>query len=230
MNKILIIENDMEIANLEREYLEANEFQVTVEVRGNTGLAKALEEKFDVVILEVVLPGVDGFEICRKIRETQDIPILIVSEKNEESDKICGLELGADDYITKPFAPNELVARVKAHLARYNRLLELGTESRKNMVEAGGIKIDMESHQVFVDGQERVMTAKEFDTLAFLAQHPNRVYTKEELFEKIWGMEAYGDVASVAVYINKIREKIEANSSNPKMIETIWGVGYRFKL
>lgn len=230
MRKILIIEDEEEIAELERDYLEMNEFEVMIESRGNIGLAKALEEKFDLIILDLMLPGVDGFEICRKIRETQDIPILMVSAKKDDVNKIRGLGLGADDYITKPFSPSELVARVKAHLARYQRLVESGAEKRKSMVEIRGIKIDLESRQVYVEGVEKTFTAKEFDTLAFLAQHPNRVFTKEELFEKIWGMEACGDVATVAVYIKKIREKIETNSSNPKIIETIWGVGYRFKV
>lgn len=230
MGKILIIENDTEILNTEKECMEELGFQVVTEVRGNTGLARALKEKFEVILLEVELAGIDGFEICRKLREKQDIPILMVSGRTEEEDMIHGLELGADDYIRKPFSKNELAARVKAHLARYYRLLESGVEKRKGVVEIQGIKIDLQARQVFVNGEEKMMTAKEFDTLAFLAQHPNRVYTKEELFEEIWGMTAYGDMASVAVYIKKIREKIETNSSDPKMIETIWGVGYRFKV
>ncbi|MCI8410704.1 MAG: response regulator transcription factor [Bacilli bacterium] len=230
MSRILIIEDEKEIAELERDYLEVNDFEVVIESKGNTGLARALEEKFDLMILDLMLPGIDGFEICRKIRETQNIPILMVSAKKDDVDKIRGLGLGADDYITKPFSPSELVARVKAHLKRYKRLVESGTEKRKSVVEIRGIKIDKDSRQVFVEGVEKTLTAKEFDTLAFLAQHPNRVFTKEELFEEIWGMEAYGDVATVAVYIKKIREKIETNSSNPKIIETIWGVGYRFKV
>ena len=230
MNKIIIIEDNPEDAKLECDCLEESGFQVVIESRGNTGLARVLKEKFDLMILDLTLPGVDGFEICRKIRETQDIPILIVSAKIEEEDIIKGLGLGADDYVTKPFGKGELVARVKAHLARYERLVELGGKNKMSVVETGGIRIDLEARQVFVQGMEKSMTAKEFDTLAFLAQHPNQVFTKEELFEKIWGMEACGDVATVAVYIKKIREKIEVNSSLPKIIETIWGVGYRFKM
>lgn len=230
MKKILIIEDEAEIAELERDYLEINEFEVAIENKGNTGLARALKEKFDLVILDLMLPGLDGFEICRKIREKQNIPILFVSAKQSEVDKIRGLGLGADDYITKPFSPSELVARVKAHLTRYERLVEQGVQNKKSLIEIHKIKIDTESRQVYIEEKETPFTAKEFDILVFLAQNPNRVFTKEELFEKIWGMEPYGDVATVAVYIKKIREKIEVNRSNPKIIETIWGVGYRFRV
>ena len=230
MSRILIIEDEAENAELERDYLCINGYDVVIESRGNTGLAKAMGESFDLIILDLMLPGIDGFEICRKIRESQNIPILLVSAKKNDVDKIRGLGLGADDYITKPFSPSELVARVKAHLARYERLISQGIPKENEAIEIGGLKIDLAARRVYINGEERNFTAKEFDLLTFLAQNPNRVFTKDELFEKIWGMESCGDIATVTVHIKKLREKIEVNSSNPQFIETIWGVGYRFKV
>ena len=230
MSKILIIEDEADIAELERDYLCINGYDVVIESRGNTGLARAMEESFDLIILDLMLPGIDGFEICRKIRESQNIPILLVSAKKNEVDKIRGLGLGADDYITKPFSPSELVARVKAHLARYERLISQGIPKVHETIEIRGLKIDLAARRVYIGGEEKNFTAKEFDLLTFLAQNPNRVFTKDELFEKIWGMESCGDIATVTVHIKKLREKIEVNSSNPQFIETIWGVGYRFKV
>ena len=177
-----------------------------------------------------MLPTVDGFEICKRIREVKDIPILVVSAKKEDIDKIRGLELGADDYITKPFSPSELVARVKAHLSRYERLRGNGGMQENEFIEIRGIKIDKTARRVFVNGEEKILTTKEFDLLTFLASNPNRVFTKEELFKEIWNMDSIGDIATVTVHIKKIREKIELNTAKPQYIETIWGVGYRFKV
>ena len=180
-------------------------------------------------ILDLMLPGTDGFEICKKIREKKNTPILMVSAKKDDIDKIRGLGLGADDYITKPFSPSELVARVKAHLARYERLI--GSNVQKNdIIEIRGIRIDKTARRVWVNDEEKQFTTKEFDLLTFLAENPNHVFTKDELFSKIWDMESIGDIATVTVHIKKIREKIEFNTAKPQYIETIWGVGYRFKL
>lgn len=229
MSKILIIEDEEAIAELEKDYLELSEFEVEVENAGDTGLASALANDFDLIILDLMLPGIDGFEVCKKIREQKDVPILMVSAKKEDIDKIRGLGLGADDYITKPFSPSELVARVKAHMARYNRLV--GTHSKENdIVEIRGLRIDKTARRVYVDGEEKNFTTKEFDLLTFLAQNPNHVYTKEELFREIWDMDSIGDIATVTVHIKKIREKIEFDTAKPQYIETIWGVGYRFKV
>lgn len=229
MSKILIIEDDTAIAELEKDYLEINGFTVLIEQDGSAGAARALDEDLDLIILDLMLPGMDGFEICKLIRDTKDTPILMVSAKKDDIDKIRGLGIGADDYITKPFSPSELVARVKAHLSRYKRLTSIGMEEN-TVIEASGLTIDKTARTVLVDGQEKVFTTKEFDLLAFLAEHPNHVYSKEELFKEIWEMESVGDIATVTVHIKKIREKIEDNRSNPRYIETIWGVGYRFKL
>ena len=229
MSKILIVEDEEAIADLEKDYLELNDFEVVIENSGDTGLATALSEDFDLIILDLMLPGIDGFEICKRIREEKDIPILMVSAKKDDIDKIRGLGLGADDYLTKPFSPSELVARVKAHMARYNRLV--GTQTKENdIVEIRGIRIDKTARRVFVDGVEKTFTTKEFDLLTFLAENPNHVFTKEELFREIWDMDSIGDIATVTVHIKKIREKIETDTSKPQYIETIWGVGYRFKL
>ena len=229
MNRILIIEDELAIAELEKDYLELSDFQVDVETDGETGAKKALEEDYDMLILDLLLPGVDGFDICRKVREKKDMPIIMVSSKNDDIDKIRGLGMGADDYITKPFSPSELVARVKAHLNRYQRLVNNQMEVN-DIIEIRGLKIDKTARRVYLNGEEKVFTTKEFDLLTFLAGHPNRVFTKEELFNKIWDMESLGDIATVTVHIKKIREKIEVNTAKPQYIETIWGVGYRFKM
>lgn len=229
MSKVLIIEDEVAIADLEKDYLELSGFAVEIENDGNVGLARALSEDFDMYILDLMLPGRDGFEICKRIREKKNTPILMVSAKKDDIDKIRGLGLGADDYITKPFSPSELVARVKAHLARYERLIS-SNAVENDIVEIRGLKIDKTARRVWVNGEERQFTTKEFDLLTFLAQNPNHVYTKEELFSKIWDMESIGDIATVTVHIKKIREKIEFNTAKPQYIETIWGVGYRFKM
>lgn len=229
MSRILIVEDEVAIADLEKDYLELSGFEVEIENDGTKGLERALHEEFDLFILDLMLPGVDGFEICKKIRETKNTPILMVSAKKDDIDKIRGLGLGADDYVTKPFSPSELVARVKAHLARYERLI--GSNMPQNdIIEIRGIKIDKTARRVWVNGEEKQFTTKEFDLLIFLAENPNHVFTKEELFRKIWDMESIGDIATVTVHIKKIREKIEMNTNKPQYIETIWGVGYRFKL
>ena len=227
--RILIIEDEVSIAELEKDYLELSGFEVEIQNDGEEGLEKALQEEYDLFILDLMLPGIDGFEICRKIREKKNTPIIMVSAKKEDIDKIRGLGLGADDYITKPFSPSEMVARVKAHLARYERLIGSGMPVNET-VEIRGLKIDKTARRVWVNGEEKNFTTKEFDLLAFLAQNPNHVFTKEELFSKIWDMESIGDIATVTVHIKKIREKIEFNTTKPQYIETIWGVGYRFKV
>ncbi|HCT91932.1 MAG TPA: DNA-binding response regulator [Lachnospiraceae bacterium] len=229
MNKILIIEDEEAIAELEKDYLELSGFSVEIENRGDEGLKKALEGDFNLFILDLMLPGMDGFEICKQIRQEKNTPVILVSAKKDDIDKIRGLGLGADDYITKPFSPSELVARVKAHLARYERLIGSGLPEN-DIVEIRGIKIDKTARRVWVNGEEKNFTTKEFDLLTFLAQNPNRVFTKDELFNKIWDMESIGDIATVTVHIKKIREKIEFNTAKPQYIETIWGVGYRFKV
>jgi DNA-binding response OmpR family regulator len=229
MSRILIVEDEVAIADLEKDYLELSGFEVETENTGDRGLVRALEEEFNLIILDLMLPGVDGFEICRRIRENRNVPIIMVSAKKDDIDKIRGLGLGADDYMTKPFSPSELVARVKAHLARYERLVNSNVQEN-DIIEIRGIKIDKTARRVWVDGEEKSFTTKEFDLLTFLAQNPNHVYTKDELFRKIWDMESVGDIATVTVHIKKIREKIEKQSSKPQYIETIWGVGYRFKM
>jgi DNA-binding response OmpR family regulator len=220
MSRILIIEDEETIADLEKDYLELSDFEVKIEHTGDAGLKTALEEDFDLVILDLMLPGMDGFEVCKKIREVKDLPILMVSAKKDDIDKIRGLGLGADDYMTKPFSPSELVARVKAHMARYERLVG-SLQKTNDMVEIRGIKIDKTARRVWINGEEKTFTTKEFDLLTFLAENPNHVFTKEELFREIWDMESIGDIATVTVHIKKIREKVEVDTSKPQYIETI---------
>ena len=229
MSKILIVEDEESIADLEKDYLELSGFEVEVANDGETGLRRGLAVEFDLIILDLMLPGVDGFEICRQIRGQKNTPIIMVSAKKDDIDKIRGLGLGADDYITKPFSPSELVARVKAHLARYERLIG-SSEAKNDIIEIRGIRIDKTARRVWVNEEEKQFTTKEFDLLTFLAENPNHVFTKDELFSKIWDMESIGDIATVTVHIKKIREKIEFNTAKPQYIETIWGVGYRFKM
>ena len=229
MSKVLIVEDEDAIAEIERDYLELSGFDVTLASDGKEGLDIALKEDFDIIILDIMLPGMDGFDICKEIRKEKDIPIIMVSAKKEDIDKIRGLGIGADDYMTKPFSPSELVARVKAHMARYQRLV--GSNAQQNdIVEIRGIKIDKTARRVWVNGEEKAFTTKEFDLLTFLAENPNHVFTKDELFREIWDMASIGDIATVTVHIKKIREKIEYDTSKPQYIETIWGVGYRFKV
>ncbi len=229
MNKILIVEDELPIAELEKDYLELSGFQVAIETDGQKGLEQALQGDFDVIVLDIMLPGVDGFEICREVRKVKEIPVIMVSAKKEDIDKIRGLGIGANDYMTKPFSPSELVARVKAHLERYNKLIGSSVRMENEVIETGGLKIDRTARRVYVDGVEKSLTTKEFDLLFFLAQNPNRVFSKEELLQEVWELSPIGaDIATVTVHIKKIREKIEKDSQNPEYIETVWAVGYRF--
>lgn len=227
MSKILIIEDQQSIAELEKDYLEINNFQVDIITNGQEGLKKALELDYDLILLDLMLPDINGFEVCKKIREEKNIPILIISARGQDIDKIRGLGLGADDYISKPFSPNELVARVKAHLNRFNRLTGK-TENTKHEIHIKNLTINQISHRVFLDNKEIYLTTKEFEILNFLASHPNIVFSKKQLYEQIWGDNSYGDIATIAVHIKKIRDKIENDPQNPSFIDTLWGSGYRF--
>jgi len=230
--KILIIEDDVNIASLERDYLEANGYDTKTEHNGANGLKSALNDDFSCVIVDIMLPGMDGFEICRQIRKQKDVPIIMVTAKKEDIDKIRGLGLGADDYIVKPFSPSELVARVTAHINRYERLLSKSEdlpEEKNEIVEIGGIKINKPARRVYVDGKEIILSNKEFDLLVFLAANPNVVFSRDQLFDRIWGADSFGETSTVTVHINKLREKIEKDMSKPQYIETVWGAGYRFR-
>lgn len=231
MKRILIIEDDAVIAEVEKDYLEASGYVVDVAFSGDTGLKKALQEEYDLLILDLMLPEIDGFAICKQVREAKNIPIMLVSAKKEDVDKIRGLGLGADDHISKPFSLGELVARVKAHLARFDRLVaDSQPRMPKDEIRIRGIQIDKLARKVHINGEEVMFTSKEYDLLLFLATHPNWVFSKTELFEKIWGLDSLGDIATVTVHISKLREKIEKDPSKPQYIETVWGVGYRFVL
>jgi DNA-binding response OmpR family regulator len=230
LKKILIIEDEPSIAELQKDYLEINGFDVDIECSGKKGLQQALQTPYDLLILDVMLPELDGFEICKRVRDQKNLPILMVTAKKEDIDKIRGLGLGADDYIVKPFSPSELVARVKSHLSRYERLTGARETKKEDELRIRGLYINKASRRIYVNGKEIKFTTKEFDLLTFLAENPNRVFSKEHLFEKIWGLDAAGDVATVTVHIRKLREKIEIDPSNPQYIETIWGAGYRFNV
>ena len=227
MVKVLIIEDEQHIAELERDYLEVNGIESDIAFDSATGMALARHESYALILLDLMLPDTDGFELCRELRTFLDIPILMVTARKEDIDKIRGFDRGADDYIVKPFNPNELVARVKAHISRYKRLKH--PVDRPNEIRVGTLVIEPDSRKVFLDGEEKMLTAKQFDLLSFLAENPGIVFSKEHLFERIWGMDAIGDSSTVTVHIRKIRESIETDSSNPQFIETVWGVGYRFK-
>ena len=227
--KVLVVDDEKLIVKGIRFSLEQDGMEVDCAYDGEEALKMATENAYDMVLLDIMLPKMDGFEVCQHIREFSNMPIVMLTAKGDDMDKILGLEYGADDYITKPFSPSELVARVKAHLARYERLI--GSNVQENdIIEIRGIKIDKTARRVWVNGEEKAFTTKEFDLLVFLAQNPNHVFTKEELFKEIWDMESVGDIATVTVHIKKIREKIEMETAKPQYIETIWGVGYRFKL
>lgn len=232
MKRILIIEDDVSIAELQKDYLELADFEADICLNGSDGLNMLKEKEYDLLILDIMLPGMDGLEILRSMKDEKDIPVLLVSAKKEEIDKIKGLSLGADDYITKPFSPGELVARVKAHLENYERLKHRFRDglNRSNTLTIRGLKIEKDSRRVFVNGQEVNLAQKEFDLLTYLAQNPNRVFGRDELFERVWGLEALGDSATVTVHIARVREKIESDPSNPQYIETVWGAGYRFRV
>ena len=227
MRKVLIVEDDKNIASLERDYLEANGFVTDIELTGENGLKKALENDYDLIILDIMLPGIDGFEICRILRREKDTPILFVSAKKDDIDKIRGLGLGADDYMVKPFSPSELVARVKAHINRYERLSNK-QQDRSEVIDVGGLRIDVKARRVFKDENEVILANKEFDLLLFLASNPNVVFSKDALFDKIWGFDSIGETSTVTVHINRLREKIETDTQKPRYIETVWGAGYRF--
>ena len=229
MSKILIIEDEEAIAELERDYLELSGFKVELASDGEEGLKMALSNSYDLYILDVMLPGVDGFEICQQIRKEKTTPILLESARKEDIDKIRGLGLGADDYITKPFSPGELVARVKAHLARYDRIVE-SLMPENTIINIRGIKIDTQAKEVWINGESKSLTSREYDLLEYFVKHPNQVLSKEDIFRDIWNMDAVGDIATVTVHVKKLREKIELDPAKPQYIETIWGMGYRFKV
>lgn len=229
MKKILIIEDEEAIAMIEQDYLELSDFETEVVSDGASALQKLSDNSYDLILLDLMLPGgMSGYDVCKKIRGQVDIPIIMVTAKTESLDKVLGLELGADDYLTKPFDPAELVARVKANLNQYERLKGQTAQAEEKLAIGNGIVMELGSYKVTKDGKELRFPNKEFELLRFLAQNPNYVYSKEQLFEKIWGYDYIGDPATVAVHINRIREKIEQDSNNPKLIETVWGVGYRF--
>lgn len=226
MKKILIIEDDINIAELERDYLKLNGYETDIVLDGAQGLQKAVSGVYDVIVVDLMLPNKDGFEIIKEVRKKLEIPIIVVSARSDDIDKIRGLDYGADDYLTKPFSPAELTARIKSHVKRYERLK--GNKTSPESINLKGLEINLASHKVFVNGKEVMMTAKEYELLVFLASNPNIVFSKEHIFDTIWGSDYYGDTATVAVHIQKIRRKIEKDPSNPEMIETLWGTGYRF--
>ena len=226
MSKVLIIEDEVAIADLEKDYLELSGFRVEIENNGNQGLARALSEEFDMFILDLMLPGVDGFEICKKIRENKNTPILMVSAKKDDIDKIRGLGLGADDYITKPFNILEVKARIKAIMRRTNRKEK--TQEEEKIIEGKDMRLDREGRRVYISGREINLTAKEFEVLELLMLNPNKVYGRENLLKLVWGSDYPGDVRTVDVHIRRLREKIETNPSEPKYVHTKWGVGYYY--
>jgi DNA-binding response OmpR family regulator len=231
MKKILIVEDDLSIAELEKDYLELEGFEVEICSNGVAGLNALKTNEYDLLILDVMLPKIDGFTILRTIREEKDIPVLLVSAKKEDIDKIKGLSLGADDYITKPFNPSELVARVKSHIRNYERIKGKFKENLKSdTIIIRGLEIKKDSRQIFVNGVEVNLPQKEFDLLLHLAENPNRVFSKDELFEKVWGFDAITDNATVTVHVCRVREKIETSTSEPQYIETVWGAGYRLRV
>ena len=228
--KILIIEDDLSIAELENDYLTMSGFECDIATDGNSGLEKARSGDYALIIVDIMLPGRDGFSICKEIRAESDVPIIFLSAKSDEIDKVRGLGLGADDYMTKPFSPSELVARVKSHIARYEKLTAAANKAKPDVLTIGGLKIDKNAHRVYVDDNEVAMPVKEYELLLFLAENPNIVFNKERLFDRIWGMDAMGDVSTVTVHIQRIRDKIDKNRSGNKLIETVWGAGYRFRV
>ena len=228
--RILIIEDDLSIAELENDYLTMNGFECDMATDGNSGLEKARNGDYALIRVDVMLPGRDGFSICKEIRAESDVPIIFLSAKSDEIDKVRGLGLGADDYMTKPFSPSELVARVKSHIARYEKLTASAKSVKPDVLTIGGLKIDKNAHRVYVDDNEVAMPVKEYELLLFLAENPNIVFNKERLFDRIWGMDAMGDVSTVTVHIQRIRDKIDKNRSGNKFIETVWGAGYRFRV
>lgn len=226
MSRILIIEDDENILQLERDYLEANGFEVDTANNGEDGLKKALNNQYSLVLLDIMLPKMDGFEVCKKIRGTKDIPVLLVSAKKDDSAKINGLGFGADDYIVKPFSPSELVARVKAHINRYQRLTNT---TEPNLVIYGDFKLNKDTGEVFLKDKEIVLTKKEFEVLYLLVTNPETIFSKNELFERVWGYDSLGDTSTLTVHINRLRDKLKAAHPDTDFIKTIWGRGYRLK-
>ncbi len=227
MNRVLIIEDDKNIAELEKDYLEANDIAAVIASDGLSGLKEALENDYSLILLDIMLPSADGFEICKRIRDEKNIPIIFVSAKKEDFDKIKGLGLGADDYIVKPFSPSELVARVKAHISRYQRLTANGESG--GIIEIDKMRIDNNSGMVTISGKELNLTKKEFQVLYLLASQPDVIFSKNELFEKVWGYDSLGDTSTLTVHINRLREKIKEADENAEFIKTIWSRGYRFR-
>ena len=233
MKRILIVEDDLAIAEIERDFLNIEEFEVVIATDGLEGYKKAKEEKFDLILLDLMLPNMNGYDICRNIRSEVDVPIIMVTAKGEDTDKVRGLGIGADDYISKPFSPTELVARVKANLAQYERLQNKNkgeSGKRPEEINAGPISVNLSTHRVYVRGTEIEFKHKEYELLTFLISHPDMVFSKEHLYERIWGMDALGDLKTVAVHINRLREKVEKDPQNPVHLQTVWGAGYRFKI
>jgi len=233
LKKILIIEDDRAIAEIERDFLEIEGFEIEICMNGVSGLKEARTNTYDLLLLDLMLPGMSGIDICRAIRHETDIPIIMVTAKTEETDKIRGLGLGADDYISKPFSPTELVARVKANLTQYERLKgnnDRGNNSKLEELKIGSIKINLLTHRVYIGKQELEFKNKEYELLVFLMSNPDIVFSKEHLYERIWGMDAFGDLKTVAVHINRLRDKIEKDPQNPVYIQTVWGAGYRFRI
>ena len=226
MSRILIIEDDENILQLERDYLEANDFEVDTANNGEDGLKKALSNQYSLVLLDIMLPKMDGFEVCKKIRDTKDIPVLLVSAKKDDTAKINGLGFGADDYIVKPFSPSELVARVKAHINRYQRLTNT---TEPNLVIYGDFKLNKDTGEVFLKDKEIVLTKKEFEVLYLLVTNPETIFSKNELFQRVWGYDSLGDTSTLTVHINRLRDKLKATQPDTDFIKTIWGRGYRLK-
>jgi len=224
MKKILIIEDDTDIAGLERDYLEMNGYDCDITDSGNDGIRLAMKNNYALIVMDIMLPDMNGFDICSALRKEKQTPVIFLSAKSDDISKIRGLGIGADDYMTKPFSPNELVARVKAHIARFERL---SGNSVSDIIEIRTLKINAASHKVYLSGEEIMLPNKEYDLLLFLAQNPNRTFSKDVIFDRVWGLDALGDISTVTVHIQRVREKIE--SKGEKYIETIWGVGYRFR-
>lgn len=227
MAHILIVEDDGDIAEIERDYLELGGFTVTVCSDGESGLAEAKSGKYDLVLLDLMLPGKDGYTVCRELRAVSDVPILMVTARREDVDKIRGFGFGADDYVEKPFSPSVLVARVKAHLARMERIRPREPEKRSELTY-GSLTLNTETHRLWRDGTEIPLKNKEYELLCFLMRHPDHIFGREDLYEHIWGLESMGDNITVAVHINRLREKIEDDPQNPRYLQTVWGAGYRF--
>lgn len=226
--RILIVEDDQDIAFIEKDYLEMNGYQVHIASDGNEGLQEGLSGKYQLILLDVMLPGMDGFEICRRLRDKVDVPIMMVTAKREDIDKIRGLGFGADAYIEKPFSPSVFVARVKSQLAQYQRLK--GNDTRRSKrITIGNISLDPYTHRVTVSGKEKLLPNKEFQVLEFLMLNADMVFSKEAIYDKIWGMDSLGNTATVPVHINRLREAIEKDPNKPRHLLTIWGVGYKFK-